>query len=153
MASRRKESLWADALIREAKEHFAFLVTDHGFRQVNAIGRLYAETQFQGERLTLYLTCEDRDADFFTEIRYAKFPRKNPKVLWAVLEALGISQGPVVPETLVSDDHLRELVAATAEIVSRHWEVLSREPTRELMDDVEKILDRYSRKIRRQYLR
>lgn len=153
MAGRRRMCLWPDTLIRLAGEQFGFLVREHGFRQVNAVGHWYVETRFEGEPLTLSLTYGNKEADFFAEIAYAKFPRKNPKALWAVLEALGIRQGPVASETFVNEERLRELVAATASLVSRHWEVISREPTKELMSEVEKILDRYSRRIRRQYLK
>src|SRR4051794_8769112 len=80
-----KASLWPDALIREAGEHFQFLVKDHGFRQVDHIDRWQVNVEFRGERLTLSLTHGDREADFYAEIKYAKFPRKNPRALWSVL--------------------------------------------------------------------
>jgi hypothetical protein len=141
--------LWADALIREAGEHFHFLVKDHGFRQVNHIERWYANVQFQGERLTLCLTHGNREADFSAEIKYSQFPRKNPKALWLVFEALGLSRGPLAMETQVDEDRLRALVASTAELVARHWDLIDRNPSVELIREVERIGDRYARRVRK----
>ena len=132
-----------------AAKSIDFLVRDHGFRQVNHIDRWHANVQFQGERLTLSLTHGNREADFYAEIKYGKFPRKNPKALWLVFEALGISHGPLAMEILVDEDRLRTLVATTAELVASHWEIIDRDPTRELFREIEKIADRYARRVRR----
>src|SRR3954451_18268411 len=102
---------WSDALIREASEHFRFLVTEHGFRQVNRIDRWHAHVEFHGDCLSLFLRHGGREFEFVAEIEYAKFPRKNPVVLWLVLEALGISRGSIAMEAGVDEDRLRHLVA------------------------------------------
>jgi len=141
--------MWSDTLIREAVKHFRFLVTDHGFREVHEVAEWHARVEFQGERLALALTHGNREADFYAEIKYRKFPRKNAKVLWSVLEALGISHGPIAMETFVDEDRLRTLVAMTAELVASHWGALDREPTRELFREIEKIEDRYARRVRK----
>jgi hypothetical protein len=124
-------------------------VTDRGFRQVQDVDEWHARVEFQGERLTLSFTHGNREFDFFAEIKYRKFPRKNPKVLWTVLEALGVSRGPIAIETLVDEDRLRTLVETTAGLVARHWEIIDRDPTRELFREVEKIENRHARQIRK----
>jgi hypothetical protein len=142
-------SLWPDALIRAAGEPFHFLVKDHGFRQVDHIDRWHANVQSQGERWTLYLTHGNREADFYATIKYGRFPRKNPKALWSVFEALGISRGPIAMESQVDEARLRALVASTAGLVARPWDLLDRNPTVELIGEVERIGDRSARRVRK----
>jgi hypothetical protein len=145
MVARRSGSPWSDALIREASERFRFLVTDHGFRQVNYRDAWQARVEFRGDRLSLSLTHGNREFDFYAEIKYAIFPRKNPVMLWLVLEALGISRGPTAVETEVDHDRLRLLVAPTAELIAENWDVISRDPTRELFREIKRIADRFAR--------
>ena len=137
-----------DPLIREASEKLRFLVAEHGFRQENDIGRWGTSVTFQGQIWTLYLFYGDREFDFLAEIKYHRFPRKNPKPLWAVFQALGIECPLEGPQTMVDEPRLCLLVAETAESIARHWEALSRVPTQELFRDVERVLDHYTRRVR-----
>lgn len=148
MVADRKGRGWSDVLIREATDAFRFLVEDHGFRQHNHAGEAYAQVEFQGDRLTLILTFEGREFEFHPEIKYHKFPRKNPKFLWTVCEALGISSGPIVTESMVGENRLRELVVETARLIADHWDVIDHDPSQELFEKVKKIEDRYARRVR-----
>lgn len=151
MVQRRDGSWSADPLLREAGAQLQFLVTDHGFRQVVDCQKSYATVEFQGERLTLYLTYTDREFDFYAEIKYHKFPRKNPKMLCSVFEALGISEGPVAIGTMVDDETLHILIRTLAELIQRHWDVINRDPTQELFREVKRIEDRYARRVRKDW--
>lgn len=137
----------ADVLIPAATKRFRFLVADHGFRQENEVGRWGTTVKFHGEVWTLTLFYGEREFDFFAEIKYHAFPRRNPKPLWAVLEAMGLER-PDGPETRVSEARCRRLVAETAESVTRHWDALNRAPDQGLFHDIEEILDRASRRVR-----
>jgi hypothetical protein len=149
MVDRRSTTWSPDPLFREAEAHLQFLLTDHGFRQVVQRGKSYATVEFQGERLTLYLTHADREFDFYAEIKYHRFPRKNPKFVWSVFEALGISRGPVAMGVMVGDDTLRTMIATLAELIKNHWEIIDRDPTEDLFREVKKIEDRYARSVRK----
>jgi hypothetical protein len=134
-------------LIGEASEKLGFLVAEHGFRQEEEVARWGTTVTFHGEIWTLYLFYGNREFDFTAEIKYHRFPRKNPKLLWAVLEAMGID-GPLNgPQTMVDDACLSFLVAATAESIAQHWDALNRVPTQELFRNVERILDRCTRRV------
>ena len=138
-----------NALIREASDKFRFLVAKHGFRQEDEIGRWGTRVTFHGDVWTLYLFYGNCELDFAAEIKYRRFPRKNPKPLWAMLEALGIACPALAPATMVDERRLRLLVAATAEAIALHRDALSRVPTPELFHHVERILDRYAQRVRR----
>src|SRR4051812_46549427 len=116
---------WSDALIRGASESFRFLVTEHGFRQVDRIDRWHAFVEFQGDCPTLYLRHGGPEFEFVAEIKYAIFPRKNPVMLWLVLEALGIGRGSIASEAGVDEDRLRLLVASTAGRIAEDWAPIS----------------------------
>ena len=140
---------WSDALIREASERFRSLVTDLGFVQENHLDEWSARVVYRGERLMLSLQHGGREFEFLAEIKYARFPRKNPVVLWLVLEALGISEGPVAMEAMVDEARLRTLVGETAELIAENWGVIDRDPTPELFREIKRIADRYARRVRR----
>ena len=136
------------ALIREAGEKFGFLVAEHGFRQEDDVGRWGTSVTFRGDLWSLYLFYGNPEFDFTAEIEYHRFPRKHPKPLWAVLEALGVDCPSMAPERMANEPHLHRLVAATAEAVAGHRDQLSRVPTPELFREVERVLDRHTRRVR-----
>src|SRR3954466_11984841 len=83
MADKRTGPRGPDILVHEASEKLRFLVTDHGFHQENHIEERYAKVRFHGDRMTFYLSYDTyRDFDYYAEIKYSKFPRKNPVMLW-----------------------------------------------------------------------
>jgi hypothetical protein len=135
-------------LIPEASEKFRFLVAEHGFRQENDIAHWGTSVTFHGELWSLYLFYGNPEFDFIAEIKYHRFPRKNPRPLWAVLEAMGIDCPALAPETMTEARLLGRLVAATAEAITGHWDVLSRVPTLELFREVDRVLDRSARRVR-----
>lgn len=138
-----------DALIREASKKFRYLTVEHGFREASEIKRWGTSIVFRGEVWSLFLFYGNRERDFLAEIKYHQFPRKNPKPLWAVFEAMGIDCPSVAPATMVDEPHLRKLVAATAKAIAQHWEALNSAASPEFFRDIERALDRYARRVRR----
>jgi hypothetical protein len=140
---------WADALTREASERFRSLVTDHGFAQEDRLDGWSARVVYRGDRFMLSLQHGGREFEFLAEIKYARLPRKDPVALWLVLEALGISEGPVAMGAMVDEARLRTLVGETAELIAENWGVIDRDPTPELFREIKRIADRLARRVRR----
>jgi len=138
-----------NALFREADEQLPFLVVDRGFRREDEIGRWGTTVTFHSDAWTLYLFYGEREFDFTAEIKYHQFPRKNPKPLCAVFEAMGINCPWGGPQTRVDDARLHLLIAGIAQSITQHWEALSRAPTVENFCQVARILDRDARRIRK----
>ena len=139
----------SDALIREASKRFRSLVTDHGFVQETHLDGWTARVVYRGDRFMHSLQHGGREFEYFAEIKYSRFPRKNPVMLWLVLEALGISEGPVAMEAMVDEARLRTLVGETAELIAENWGVIDRDPTPELFREIKRIADRHARRVRR----
>lgn len=139
-----------DALIQAVDEQLRALISQHGLREEHALARWGTTVTLHGPRWTLELFYGEREFDLLIGISFAAFPRKNAVPLWAVLEALGLGRCGLAPATWVDDAELQRQLAALAEILTHHREVLDREPTRELFQEVSRILDRYARSIRKQ---
>lgn len=137
-----------DALIREASKKFRYLTVEYGFRQASEIKSWGTSVVFHGEIWSLYLYYGNRELDFMAEIKYHRFPRKHPKPLWAVLEAMGIDCPSVASATMVDEPHLRKLVTATSKAIAQHREALDSAASPELFRDIERVLNRYARRVR-----
>ena len=72
----------------------------------------------------------------------------DPRPLWAVLEALGACGSAPVAETMVDERRLSDLMTTVANSIVEHWNVLAGVPTVEVLQSIERILDRYDRRIR-----
>lgn len=137
------------ALIEEVDAQLRGLIESLGLREERAQARWGTTVTLHGERWTLELFYGEREFDLLIDICYAKFPRKNPVALWAVLEALGLGRCGLAPATYVDDEELRRQIAALADVLTHHREALDREPTQELFREVSRVLDRYARSVRK----
>jgi hypothetical protein len=137
-----------EALTRVVAEECETLITTHGLRQRIEDSRWGGTVVLEGDLSSLELFYGNPEYDFTAGIRYRSHPRRSAMHLWAVLEALGVDPGPLRPIMQVDDAELRRQVRAAAELVSRHWEALDREPTEELRRAVGRIVDRYDRRVR-----
>ena len=139
-----------DVLIQVVDEELRALIREHELREERAVARWGTTVTLHGPRWMLELFYGEREFLLTIDIRYEKFRRKNPVPLWAVLEALGVGRCGLGPATWVDDAELRRQLAALAEVMTRHGELLDQEPTKELFQEVSRILDRYARTIRKQ---
>jgi hypothetical protein len=135
---------------RLADKRFSFLVHQHGFNRTDESHRWWAQVTFEGAPWSLFLYYGDRDFVFTADVILAGTRWSTPRPLWTVLEAYGAGGEAPVAESRVDDRRLSRLMTAAASAITKHWDVLSTPPTEETLRNIERILNRYARRIRRE---